>query len=49
MKDYEKCFAYQCLAYVCHGAELNDEKFAKVCLDCPCFSKWIEMHEKNKN
>ena len=48
MKEYEKCFIYQCLTYVCHGAELNDEKFAKVCLDYPCFKKWIDMREKNK-
>ena len=49
MKNYEKCFVYQCLAHTCHGAGLNSEKFIKICLDCPCFRNWIEMREKNKS
>lgn len=42
MKEYEKCFVYQCLASVCHGANLESPKFIQVCLDCPCFRAWLE-------
>ena len=28
-KEYEKCFVYQCLSAVCHGASLESEKFIK--------------------
>jgi glutamyl-tRNA synthetase len=28
-KEYEKCFVYQCLSAVCHGAPVESEKFIK--------------------
>lgn len=49
MKEYEKCFVYQCLSYRCHGAELSSEKFAIVCLNCPSFRNWIEDVKKYRN
>ena len=49
MSDYEKCFVYQCLTYVCHGASIESDKFIKVCLDCPCFITWLEREKKNEN
>ena len=45
-KEYEKCFVYQCLTSVCHGASLDGEKYRKVCLDCPCFRNWL--HDRRK-
>ena len=41
-KEYEKCFVYQCLTSICHGASMNSEKFIKVCCDCPCFKEWLQ-------
>lgn len=45
MAEYEKCFVYQGLTYICHGASIESEKFIKVCLDCPCFRAWLKMRE----
>ena len=41
-KEYEKCFAYQCLTHVCHGASIESKKFINVCCDCPAFHKWLK-------
>jgi len=41
-KEYEKCFVYQCLTTVCHGADIYSRKFLTVCLDCPCFKNWLK-------
>ncbi len=47
-KEYEKCFVYQCLSAVCHGASLESEKFIKTCLNCPAFKMWLEERERRK-
>ena len=51
MRDYQKCFVYQYLTYICHGASVESDKFIKVCLDCPGFIAWLEkvMQREKKN
>ena len=48
MSDYKKCFVYQNLTYICHGAGITSEKFRNVCLYCPCFIAWLEKRESEE-
>lgn len=47
--EYEKCFVYQCLAHKCKGADIESQKFIRVCLDCPAFRNWIYDEESDRD